>query len=352
VELGSRKKPIMKNTSILFSILVIIHILLLNFKAVSGQRSGLEYRICYGYHDAAVTGNPDYCQNKVLIPGKNGVSNGYSVDLENLQKATNGNVIEKDLDFQSDNDNKFSMDFVGYFYTGKLSGQFTFTLATDDGSYIWLGNDAHNNFAISNALIDNGGRHGPIPKSSNIHLLADTFYPLRILYGNYANLYEMKVWFTTPGGISYTDGTGFYFTSVRPSGQPSKQPSSQPSMQPSSQPTMQPSSQPTMQPSQPSSQPSIQPSSQPTMQPSSQPSSQPSIQPTSQPSMQPSSQPSRQPSSKPSMQPSSQPTMLPSSQPSRQPSSQPSMKPSSQPSRQPSGTYFSLCHNYVSSFSF
>ena len=79
--------------------------------------------------------------------------------------------------------NNTSIEYKGYFLA-TYTGTHTFYLSSDDGSYMWIGLTALSGFTTANALIQNGGLHGQQEVSATINLVAGTYYPLRIQFGN------------------------------------------------------------------------------------------------------------------------------------------------------------------------
>lgn len=68
-----------------------------------------------------------------------------------------------------------------------FSGTYKFYTASDDSSYLWIGNNAAYNVSeTSNATVNNGGQHTVLEKSGNVTLEKGKSYPLRVLFG--ANL--------------------------------------------------------------------------------------------------------------------------------------------------------------------
>ena len=100
------------------------------------------------------------------------------------------------------NDNNFSIEYVGMFYTQTYVGQFTFTINSDDGSQLWL---TINGVETSVVAFASGLRSGSINLNSN------TYYPIKIRYADASGGNFLTVSFTPPGQASRTDGTGFYF---------------------------------------------------------------------------------------------------------------------------------------------
>lgn len=78
-----------------------------------------------------------------------------------------------------------SVEFRGYFKP-PTSDTYTFYTNSDDASYLWIGEIARTGFNTGNALVDNGGLHGPTEESGSIALSAGVYYPIRIQAGNNA----------------------------------------------------------------------------------------------------------------------------------------------------------------------
>jgi hypothetical protein len=79
--------------------------------------------------------------------------------------------------------NNTSIQLKGYFYA-TYTGTHTFYLATDDGGWMWVGLNALSGYTTSNALVKNGGQHAVQEVSATIDLVAGTYYPIRIQFGN------------------------------------------------------------------------------------------------------------------------------------------------------------------------
>ena len=79
--------------------------------------------------------------------------------------------------------NNTSIEYKGYFLA-TYTGTHTFYLNSDDGSYLWVGLTALSGYTTSNALINNGGLHGIGEVSATVSLVAGTYYPFRIQFGN------------------------------------------------------------------------------------------------------------------------------------------------------------------------
>ena len=76
-----------------------------------------------------------------------------------------------------------SLTLLGYF-KANYTGDHTFYTNSDDFSYLWIGDNAINNAKVSNADIDNGGTHAMVELSTTKSLVAGTYYPIKIRYGN------------------------------------------------------------------------------------------------------------------------------------------------------------------------
>jgi hypothetical protein len=79
--------------------------------------------------------------------------------------------------------NNTSIELKGYFLAS-YTGTHTFYLNSDDGSWLWIGPTALTGFTTANALAKNGGLHPPTEVNATISLVAGTYYPIRIQFGN------------------------------------------------------------------------------------------------------------------------------------------------------------------------
>lgn len=78
-----------------------------------------------------------------------------------------------------------SIEFRGYFKP-TVSDTYTFYTTSDDASYLWIGEIARSGYNTGNALVNNGGLHGPVEQSGSIALSAGVYYPIRVQAGNNA----------------------------------------------------------------------------------------------------------------------------------------------------------------------
>jgi hypothetical protein len=95
---------------------------------------------------------------------------------------------------------KSSWSWTGHFIPD-VTGEWLFEIASDDASYMWLGNDAVLNYQSgpATALINVGGIHTERTVSQKITLVKDQIYPLRIQYGNNGQAAVFKFRFMPPG---------------------------------------------------------------------------------------------------------------------------------------------------------
>ena len=127
---------------------------------------------------------------------------GRSTNTTNINTLTSGQ-------YPVDNGDYYSMEIFGYF-RATVSGTYTFSLSSDDGSYIWIGPNALVGYTTSNANMNNQGTNAPI--SCTVTLLAGTYYPIRIHYVEVAGGDNLIFSFTPPGGTQTYNGQGYFFS--------------------------------------------------------------------------------------------------------------------------------------------
>jgi len=76
-----------------------------------------------------------------------------------------------------------SIMLLGYFLA-PTTDTYTFYTSTDDASYMWIGPDAITGFTHTNAIVQNGGLHGVTEQSGTISMIANIYYPFRVMFGN------------------------------------------------------------------------------------------------------------------------------------------------------------------------
>lgn len=121
-----------------------------------------------------------------------------------MTKITNGQVEENSATYL------FSIEMFGYF-RATVSGTYTFSLSSDDGSFLWVGQNALVGYTTSNFNI--GTPAANTPATYSVTLLAGTYYPIRIHYTkNYLRNANLTFSFTPPGGTQTSNGQGFFFS--------------------------------------------------------------------------------------------------------------------------------------------
>lgn len=103
----------------------------------------------------------------------------------------------------------YSWEWVGYFKPSTTE-EYTFYTSSDDGSYLWIGESA-NSPTLENVLVNNGGPHGNQEVFNSINLIADTYYPIRIQFGEIGGGDIITVSFSTNTISKTTNGNGYYF---------------------------------------------------------------------------------------------------------------------------------------------
>jgi len=105
----------------------------------------------------------------------------------------------------------YSWQWLGYFKASSTEN-YTFYTNSDDASYLWIGNNATAGFTIANATVNNGGTHGENEvASSPISLVAGTYYPIRVQFGELSGGDFITVSFSTSTITKRTNGLGYYY---------------------------------------------------------------------------------------------------------------------------------------------
>lgn len=142
----------------------------------------------------------------------NSVSYYTTNTYRNIGRSTNGTNVGTITSGQYpvNNADYYSMEIFGYF-RATVSGSYTFSLATDDGSYLWLGPNALINYTAVNANISKGDG-GISTLTYSVTLLAGTYYPIRIHYTENTSDNDIQFSFTPPGGTQTYNGQGYFFS--------------------------------------------------------------------------------------------------------------------------------------------
>ena len=165
------------------------------------------------YNDNDVVDNPNY--EFTLTPG---------VTQSGIRKVTYTGYHNDDVAFTdtatataSTTTNNFVIASITenttVLYTGYLlatyTGTWTFTITSDDASYLWIGNTAVTGYTTSNEL---AGASWAGPGTGTISLTAGEYYPVRLLYGNSPASGNLNLTYSHTGQTATNDFTGKLFS--------------------------------------------------------------------------------------------------------------------------------------------
>jgi hypothetical protein len=168
-------------------------------------KPGLYFNIYQGYHD-------EVANYDSIAPQKVGYTSGYTSDTTNKRIATN-NQLPVALDYSA---SLYTVVWNGLFRSN-YTGTYTFRLISDDGSHLWLGENAKSGYTQDNALIKNGGLHGDVTVTATYTMAAGAYYPIRILFGENYGGDDFSFSWSINGGTTYvSNGTGFFFNDYVP----------------------------------------------------------------------------------------------------------------------------------------
>jgi len=142
-------------------------------------------------------------------------SSGTTVNTLNINTATGGYIalsgtqVVNGVTYDNTNVAPFTVVLTGYIKCD-YTGTWTFTLVSDDGSYMWIGPNALAGYTPDNCFINNGLGHGMTPVSATVSLVSGNYYPIRILSGNSGGGGGLQFSFAR-NGTTYTNGTGFFY---------------------------------------------------------------------------------------------------------------------------------------------
>ena len=165
---------------------------------VLGGRLGFFYQMYSEYFGSVNSG----LDNVNWFTGKTPTASGVVTNMTDINTATNGVAPLTGLTI-------FSVQWTGFF-TPNATGQWTFSTATDDASYVWIGPTAVSGFTVQNAIVNNGGIHGTRTISGVVNLVAGTSYPIRIQYGQNLSGYTFNFSFAGPGQSQTSDGSSYF----------------------------------------------------------------------------------------------------------------------------------------------
>lgn len=144
--------------------------------------------------------------------GNFGTAAGSGIDV-NFVSTSTGYFGKPDtyVSFGDQNiatENYYTFDWQGYF-KAPTTGRYNFYSKVDDDVYMWLGTTT-NAISASNYHLYVSNSSGT-KNSNSVDLVADTYYPIRIQYGEYSGAEKMQIfWASTSSAAAYAgdDGTG------------------------------------------------------------------------------------------------------------------------------------------------
>jgi hypothetical protein len=159
----------------------------------SQRVDGLKFAIVNGY----MNNNTSYFEGKsTLSPSMQ----GYASDYTNLSTMTNNSVLDNNAA------GVISGKWSGYFYA-KKSGDYTFSLATDDCGYVIVDNEI---VVKIQGWVSRGAY-----QSGTINLTADSYYTISYMWGNGGGPCHAEFMFAEPNSSTFIrNGAGSYFSDV------------------------------------------------------------------------------------------------------------------------------------------
>jgi fibro-slime domain-containing protein len=132
----------------------------------------------------------------------------FNDDLNWFATATphgDTNILDQIDNFSSSPDfaqeELYSWKWTGYFKPSS-SELYTFYTTSDDASYLFIDDIL---------VVNNGGLHGNQESSGTINLIANTYYPITVLFGEQNGGDIMTVSFSSYTIAKTTDGNGYYY---------------------------------------------------------------------------------------------------------------------------------------------
>lgn len=120
---------------------------------------------------------------------------GLSVEFDSLYNS----VIFPNIKYPSKTKNKYgdySIEWTGNIFTHNNEGKWRFGLETVNPAYLWIGDDAVDNYNIDNVLIKTDNKIKD--NYGDVELKRNTFYPIRIQYTNEQFNRDIYIYFIPP----------------------------------------------------------------------------------------------------------------------------------------------------------
>ena len=164
---------------------------------LSPNKSGLYLRWMQGY----------FADNLAYVTNTNSVNNPFiEMVVEDVR-----DIFPASGYFRAPNGvEPLTFVHTGYFFA-PVSGMYTLALNSDDASYLWFGANALSGFTVGNSDINNGGYHGMVKKSITKSLVAGTYYPILIIYGQAGGYANLIFSWTPPNRSETVNGKGYLF---------------------------------------------------------------------------------------------------------------------------------------------
>ena len=175
--------------------------------------TGLYFGIYTGYFGDSITSNTNVPYNPNddvnYFDTRTPTSTGQSSTFTSLQTSTAGILLD------ASNNLTTSVQFLGYFLVPKNgTGTWSFTLTSDDASFMWIGDNAISGYTMSNSLVNNKGLHGNVTVTGSTLLFSNTYYPVRVQFGNNQGSASFRLSVTDPAGNEVTDTSKYFFNQL------------------------------------------------------------------------------------------------------------------------------------------
>ena len=155
-----------------------------------------------------VTVLPEYYANNVrFFIGKVSYNNSTD-DLTNIEAAT---ANDKNV-----NEPKLSVEWTGLFKPN-VTGIWEFGISTTGSSFLWIGDNAVNDYTAQNSFINIDGTNQNISITKNSFFKANMAYPIRMQYGHSGGDNKFNLSVTSPDKITKSlKNSGLFYTSFDP----------------------------------------------------------------------------------------------------------------------------------------
>lgn len=147
-----------------------------NYPRIDNTRPSIGFNLPFRMYTGYFADDPSWFATAVPLV-VSGTSAGNTSNTSTIATATNGLI-------PTGSSNALSVEWYGLFLPPLGTGSYTFSLTTDDASYMWIGDNAVSGYTVLNANIKNGGLHASAEVTATVSLIAGRYYPIRIQFGN------------------------------------------------------------------------------------------------------------------------------------------------------------------------